>query len=79
MCSVTPAPCRRRDLFYEEPERMHYPVREIETLSEGDGVVELAAMRVPTTANPKDLDAITDHLGRHANIDSATWTVSTTS
>jgi putative Mg2+ transporter-C (MgtC) family protein len=34
---------------------------------------------VPTTANPKDLDAITELLGRQANIDSATWTVSTTS
>ncbi len=68
-----------RDLLYEELERHHYPVREIETLSEGEELVELAAVLVPTTANPEDLDAITTHLARHDNIDSATWTVSTTS
>jgi len=42
-------------------------------------LVELAAILVPTTASPEDLDAITARLGRHDNIDSATWTVSTTS
>ena len=66
-----------RDQLYEELERHHYPVREIETLSEGEELVELAALLVPTTANPKDLDAITEHLGRHPNVESATWTVST--
>jgi putative Mg2+ transporter-C (MgtC) family protein len=68
-----------RDLLYEELERHHYPVREIEVLSEGEDLVELAALLVPTTANHADMDAITEHLGRHDNIDSATWTVSTTS
>jgi hypothetical protein len=60
-------------------ERHHHPVREIETLSESDELVELAALLAPTTANPKDLDAITEHLGRSQNVESATWTVSTTS
>ena len=68
-----------RDLLYEELERHHYPVRDIEVLSEGEELVELAAVLVPSTANPVDLDAITEHLGRHDNIASATWTVSTTS
>lgn len=68
-----------RDLLHEELERSHYPVREIEILSEGDEVVELAAALVPTTARPEDLDAIVAHLDRHENIDSATWTVSTMS
>ena len=68
-----------RDLLYEELERHHYPVRELETLSEGDELVELAALLVPTTADPKDLDAITERLARHPNVESATWTVSTTS
>jgi putative Mg2+ transporter-C (MgtC) family protein len=67
-----------RDLLFEELERHHYPIREIETLSEGEEVVELAAALVPTSANPADLDAITDHLSRHAGVISATWTVSTT-
>ena len=68
-----------RDLLYEELERSHYPVREIEILSEGEEVVELAAALVPTTARTEDLDAIVSHLDRHENIDSATWTVSTMS
>jgi putative Mg2+ transporter-C (MgtC) family protein len=68
-----------RDLLYEALERHHYPVREIETLSESDELVELAALLVPTAADPKELDAITEQLGRHADIESATWTVSTTS
>ena len=68
-----------RDLLFEELERLHYPIREIETLSEGEEVVELAAILVPTTANPQDLDAITGHLASHAEIESATWTVSTES
>ncbi len=68
-----------RDLLYEELERHHYPVREIELLSEGEELVELAAVLVPTTARSDDLDAITIHLASHAEIDSATWTVSTTS
>lgn len=68
-----------RDLLYEELERHHYPIREIEVLSEGEDHVELAAALVPTTAHHADLDAITEHLGRHDNIESATWTESSTS
>jgi putative Mg2+ transporter-C (MgtC) family protein len=66
-----------RDLIYEELEQRSYPVREIETLSEGAELIELAATLVPTTANPEDLDAVTRHLERHSIIESATWTVST--
>jgi putative Mg2+ transporter-C (MgtC) family protein len=68
-----------RDLLFEELERHHYPIRDIETLSDGDAHVELAAILVPTTANPRDLDAITTHIAGHADIINATWTVSTTS
>jgi putative Mg2+ transporter-C (MgtC) family protein len=68
-----------RDLLHDELELHHYPIREIETLSEGDEVVELAAMLVPTTADPADLDIIVSHLQRHGAITSATWTVSTVS
>lgn len=67
-----------RDLLFEELDMHHYPIREIETLTDGDTQVELGAILVPTTANPADLDAITAHIGRHAAITSATWTVSTT-
>ncbi len=67
-----------RDLLFEELELHHYPIREIETLSDGDNAVELAAILVPTSADPADLDAIAGHLERHAEVISATWTVSTT-
>ena len=67
-----------RDHLFEELERLHYPIREIEMLSEGDTSVELAAVLVPTSANPADLEAIVDHLARHDGVISATWTVSTT-
>lgn len=66
-----------RDLLFEELEQRNYPIRDIQTLSEGEELIELAATLVPTTANPEDLDAITRHLERHDLIDSATWTVST--
>ena len=68
-----------RDQLYEELERHHYPVREIEVISDGEDLVELAAVLVPTTANHADLDAITDHLAQRHNLESATWTVSATS
>ena len=68
-----------RDLLFEELEGRHYPIREIETLSEGEDLVELAAVLLPHTAHAADLDAIAAHLARHAAIGSATWTVSTES
>jgi putative Mg2+ transporter-C (MgtC) family protein len=67
-----------RDLLFEECERHHYPIREIETLSEAADLVELAAVLVPTSADPDELDLIAAHLARSADVVSATWTVSTT-
>jgi putative Mg2+ transporter-C (MgtC) family protein len=65
-----------RDLLFEELEAHHYPVQEIQTLSEGEDLVELAAVLVSTTAEPKDLDLIVSHLERRPLTVSATWTVS---
>ena len=76
---VTCAPAdvsQARDQLYEELELHHYPIQDIETLSESEEVVELAASLVPTTANPHDLDTIVLHLERNEAIASATWTVS---
>jgi len=61
-----------RDLLFLELERANYPIREIETLSEGDGPVELAAILVPTTADPDELDTIVGELKKDRKIDSAT-------
>lgn len=65
-----------RDTLDAELERFHYPVREVEVLSDSEEVIELAAILVPTTAAPADLDAIVDHLAGHPEIASATWSVS---
>ncbi len=68
-----------RDLLSEELEQRRYPIRDIETLSEGEDQIELEATLVPTSADPKELDAVTRQLERNANIISATWSVSTES
>ncbi len=68
-----------RDLLFDELEQMHYPIRQIETMAQGEDTVELAAVLVPSRAKEADLDAITEHLARHGDVISATWTVSTTS
>ena len=66
-----------RDLLFAKLEAANYPIREIETISAGEGVIELAADLVPTTAEPSELDAVVTSLKRSAAIRSATWTVST--
>ena len=67
-----------RDMLSETLEASNYPIREIETSSESEDTVELAAILVPTTASPQDLDAAIAALKRSPIIKSATWTVGTT-
>jgi putative Mg2+ transporter-C (MgtC) family protein len=67
-----------RDLLFTHLESANYPIREIETLAEGDDLVELAADLVPTTAKPAELDSVVNALKRSDIIKSATWTVATT-
>lgn len=77
---VTPAAtvADAREILFTVLEAAHYPIREIETLSDSDDQVELAALLVPTTADPDELDAIVVSLEATNGIDSAAWTVSTT-
>jgi putative Mg2+ transporter-C (MgtC) family protein len=63
-----------RDRLYEVLEAANYPIRDIETLSDTEDQVELAAVLVPTEANPAELDAATALLEKTAGITSATWT-----
>jgi putative Mg2+ transporter-C (MgtC) family protein len=65
-----------RDLMTALLEEAHYPVRDIATISEADGRVELAASLVPNSARGADLDAVVTALERSARVRSATWTVS---
>ena len=47
-----------RDALFAQLEAANYPIREIDTLSESEDVVELAATLVPTTADPAELDTL---------------------
>ncbi|PKU24687.1 MgtC/SapB family protein [Telmatospirillum siberiense] len=67
-----------RELLFRELEGANYPIREIEILSEGEDEVELAAVLVPNTAEPDELDAVVAALGQREDVASAAWTVSTT-
>lgn len=66
-----------RDHLFEELERHHMPIQEIETLTDGDDFVELAASLVPTAPDHAELDLVVAHLEHSSNVKSATWTVST--
>jgi putative Mg2+ transporter-C (MgtC) family protein len=66
-----------RDLLDEVLSHAHYPIREIELLSESEYQVELAAKLVPTTADAEELDKVVTELEASPHIRSATWTVGT--
>ncbi len=67
-----------RDLLDEELDRASYPVREVETLSDSEEQVELAAVLIPTTASAAELDTVVAALERSPLVRSATWSVGTT-
>ena len=67
-----------RDILDETLEKVGYPILEIETLSETETQVELAAVLVPSSADPLVLDAVVAQLEKAPPVYSATWSVSTT-
>jgi putative Mg2+ transporter-C (MgtC) family protein len=67
-----------RDLLFSVLEAANYPIRDIETLSEGEDQVELAAVLVPNAAESSELDDVIAALRKSPAIRSATWTVGTT-
>ena len=67
-----------RDLLADELERHHYPIGEIETLSETEDQVELAAVLLASSADPVELDTVVSHLEHNPAVLSATWSVSAT-
>jgi putative Mg2+ transporter-C (MgtC) family protein len=66
-----------RDILDETLEKVGYPIPEIETLSETETQVELAAVLVPSSADPAVLDAVVAQLEKAPPVYSATWSVST--
>jgi putative Mg2+ transporter-C (MgtC) family protein len=67
-----------RDLLDAALDRAHFPVREVEVLSDNEEQVELAAILVPTTAEDAELDAVVTALEASPLVKSATWSVETT-
>jgi putative Mg2+ transporter-C (MgtC) family protein len=67
-----------RDILDEVLEQAGYPIVAIETLSETETQVELAAVLAPSSAEPAVLDQVVARLEKSPPVDSATWTVSTT-
>jgi putative Mg2+ transporter-C (MgtC) family protein len=67
-----------RDVLDETLEKVGYPILEIETLSETDQQVELAAVLVPSSADPVVLDAVVAQLEKSPPVLSATWSISPT-
>ena len=68
-----------RELMFTELERANYPIQSMEILSETEDQIELTASLVPTTADPDELDAVVAALEAAPGVESAAWTVSTTS
>ncbi len=68
-----------RDLLFAELEKASYPIQSMEILSENEEQVELTTTLVPTTADPDELDAVVAALEATEGVESAAWTVSTTS
>lgn len=66
-----------RDLLFDTLEAAHYPLREVEILSEGDEIVELGATLVASSATEAELDRAVTILEATQAVKSATWTVST--
>ena len=65
-----------RDLIAAELEKAHYPIQSMETLTETDEQVELAATLIPTSANAEELEAVCLALEAASQIRGATWSVS---
>ncbi len=66
-----------RDLIDAALDGVGYPVRDVQTLSDNEDLVELAATLLPTTAEANTLDAVIARLEGSPLIESATWTVET--
>jgi putative Mg2+ transporter-C (MgtC) family protein len=67
-----------RDLLFDVLEKAHYPVREVEMLTENEDIVELGATLVASSVNLAELDEAVAQLERSPLVKNATWTSRTT-
>ena len=68
-----------RDLLDEALVGAGLPIREVETLSESDEHIELAAVLLPTTVAADELDRVVAAIERSTLVKSATWSAEVTS
>jgi putative Mg2+ transporter-C (MgtC) family protein len=66
-----------RDLIDMALGEANYPIRDVETLSDSDDFIELAATLLPTTADAEALDQVVASLEASSLVRSATWSVET--
>jgi putative Mg2+ transporter-C (MgtC) family protein len=66
-----------RELLEEKLEAAKYPLSEIEEIERADDTIELVAMLMSTSVNPKELDAVTNALATQPGVRHATWSVRT--
>lgn len=66
-----------RDLLVDHLELVRYPVAEVELRDRGDEEIEVVATLVSSAAADADLDAVVQHLARHAGVRHVTWEVTT--
>ena len=66
-----------RDLLFDTLEAVHYPVREVDVLTESEDLMELGATLVASSAETRELDGVVTVLEASPFVGSATWTVNT--
>ena len=66
-----------RDLLDVELERASYPIHAVETVSDTDEQIELAAILVPTAAREDELDTVVGRIGASSLVRSTTWSLQT--
>jgi putative Mg2+ transporter-C (MgtC) family protein len=65
-----------REFLNERLEAASYPVRETKIVFRSEAIVEVAAVLVPLSVDPGDLDAVVEQLAKLPGVSYATWSVS---
>ena len=73
---LTAAPqhaAQAREALIDALEVANYPVSDVETVERGDDLVDVVATLVSTSVVAKELDAVSDRMGRMPGVAHATW------
>ena len=73
---LTAAPqhaAQAREALIDALEVANYPVSDVETVERGDDLVDVVATLVSTSVVAKELDAVSDRMGKMPGVAHATW------